>query len=280
MFDLVCGDWTLHLSDRSHIMGILNVTPDSFYDGGRYLDPEKAVQKAIGIAGEGADILDIGGESTRPGAEPVSVKEELSRVIPVIQKLQKRIGIPISIDTRKAVVAEAAIQAGAQLINDVGGLKDDPDMAKIAAKYQVPVVIMHKKGSPKDMQVSPKYHDVIQEIHDFMDASIRSAEDEGISKKKIILDPGIGFGKTAEDNYSILRKLSFLQDLGCPVLVGVSRKSFIGNVLNVKEEKRLLGTAAAVAISVFLGAHIVRVHDVREMVEVVRIADRMKNCGR
>jgi len=277
-FLLDCGFKKLDLSERTHVMGILNVTPDSFYDGGQYFDSSRAVERVYQMVEEGADLIDIGGESTRPGADPLSTSEEMQRVLPVIEKLQGKISVPVSIDTRKSEVAEAALQAGAHLVNDISGLRFDPKMASTVARYRVPVVLMHIKGSPKDMQKKPEYKDLIGEIYDYLNQSIRKALDAGIPKENIVVDPGIGFGKKWEDNCTILKHLNKFQRLGCPLLIGVSRKSFIGWALGLPEEDRLIGTAAAVAISILRGANIVRVHDVKEMVQVARIADKIKNA--
>ncbi len=276
--ELRIGDRTFHLSRRTHIMGILNVTPDSFYDGGRYGDLESAVRHGVEMVAEGADFLDVGGESTRPGADPVPADVELSRVIPVLESLRRRVDVPISIDTRKAGVAEAAVHAGADWINDVGGFRDDPRMVSVAAALDVPVILMHKRGAPRDMQADTRYADVIGEIRSFFIEALRGAAEHGIQSDRIVLDPGIGFGKSAEDNFLLLRHLPDYLDLGSPLLVGVSRKSFIGKALGVPEQDRLPGTIAAVAVSAFLGAHILRVHDVREAVHAVRIADRIRNA--
>lgn len=275
-FVLDCGSKKLRLSDRTHVMGVLNVTPDSFFDGGKYFDPDRAFERALEIEQEGADLIDIGGESTRPGSDPVEISEEMRRVIPLIERLNGKISIPISIDTKKSEVAEAALQAGASIVNDVSGLRSDPEMISVVAKHNVPVVVMHMKGTPKTMQNNPIYKDLIGEIYSYLDETIQIAVKGGIPKEKIIVDPGIGFGKKWEDNFVILGHLKKFQSLMCPVLVGVSRKSFIGWALDLPEEKRLMGTAGAVAASVMNGAHIVRVHDVKEMVQVVRIVDRIK----
>lgn len=277
-FDLDCGCKTLHLSERTHVMGVLNVTPDSFYDGGRYFNRDRAVEKVLEMVEEGADIIDVGGESTRPGADPVDVSEEMRRVIPVIERLRGKMRVPISIDTRRSEVAEAAIRAGASIVNDVTGLRFDRKMTEVVAKFGVPVVVMHMKGSPKDMQKNPEYDDLIGEIYEYFDQSIQMALRAGISRGKIVVDPGIGFGKKWEDNFVVLKHLKVFQDLDCPLLVGVSRKSFIGWALDLAEGERLMGTAAAVAASVLQGVHIVRVHDVKEMVQVVRIVDRVKSA--
>ncbi len=270
-------DFEFDFLKKTYIMGIVNVTPDSFFDGGRYFNVEQAVERGIRLAEEGADILDIGGESTRPGSEPVSVDDELKRVLPVIEKLSKKVNIPISIDTYKAQVAEEAIKAGAKIINDISGLRFDPDMARIAAKYDVPVVIMHIKGKPKDMQKNPYYVALIPEIIEYLRESIIIAKNSGLDESKIIIDPGIGFGKTPEQNLEIIKNLRDFTLLGKPILIGPSRKSFIGKVLDEPSpENRLEGTASAVAISVFNGANIIRVHDVAYMKKIVKMADAIK----
>jgi dihydropteroate synthase len=254
-------------------MGILNITPDSFSDGGEFYDTERAIERGIQMVEEGADIIDIGAESTRPGAEPLPADVELKRFIPVLKGLLQRVDVPISIDTYKSVVAEAALKAGAHLINDISGLRFDPRMKEVVAKYQVPVVMMHIKGEPRNMQQNPHYDDVIGEIYNYFAEGIRSAEAAGIDKHKIIIDPGIGFGKRLQDNYEIIRRLSEFQDLGCPILIGPSRKSFIGSVLALPPDQRLEGTLAAVAIAIQNGAHLVRVHDVKQVWRACRIAD-------
>jgi len=274
-FQLKLKNRTFDLTTRTHIMGILNVTPDSFSDGGKFINTELAVEQGIKMVEQGADIIDIGAESTRPGADPVPEVEELNRLIPVIEKLKKVTDIPISVDTYKSNVAEAAINSGADIINDISGLRFDKEMKKVAAKFNTPVVIMHIKGEPKNMQVNPHYIDLLNEIYNYFAETIEIAEQSGIKRQNIIIDPGIGFGKQLDDNYEIMRKLSELQSLGCAILIGPSRKSFIGNVLNLPPDQRLEGTAAAVAIGIQNGAHIVRVHDVKEMKRVCLIADKM-----
>lgn len=266
-----------NLSSRTHVMGVLNVTPDSFSDGGDYFGYHKAVERALQMETEGADIIDIGGESTRPGAEKVSREEEEARVIPVIETLSSQLSIPISIDTYKATIAEKAIKAGATLINDISGLHFDPAMAKTAAKYSVPVIVMHIKGTPKNMQKNPVYDNLLKEISDYLAGSIEIAMNANIPQEKIIIDPGIGFGKTVEDNLNIINNLNYFNFLHCPILIGVSRKSFIGKILDLKEKERIFGTATAVAASVIKGAHIIRVHDIKEMVQVVSIIDKIKS---
>lgn len=276
--ELDCRGKKLYLSERTHVMGILNVTPDSFFDGLCYFDCKRAVKRAFEMVEEGADIIDVGGESTRPGADSVNVAVEMERVIPVIERLSEKIPVPISIDTRKSEVAEAAIRAGAHIINDISGLRFDPSMASVAARFNVPVVIMHIKGDPKSMQRDTKYRDLIGEIYNYLKEGIQIATKAGISKQKIIVDPGIGFGKKWKDNFIILKRLKEFQSLGCPLLIGVSRKSFIGRALDLPEKDRIMGTAAAVTASVLRGVNIVRVHDVKEMVQVVRIADLIKTA--
>lgn len=258
-------------------MGVLNVTPDSFSDGGLYLNKEKAVDHAFRLAEEGADIIDVGGESTRPGSATVPLDEEIRRTILVIETISKKLNVPVSIDTYKAEVAKRAIDAGASIINDISGLRFDPEMPGTVAEAGVPVILVHIKGKPKDMQQNPVYEALIPEIMDYLRVSIRIAEEAGIAGDKIIIDPGIGFGKTYEHNLEIIKNLEEFTMLGKPVAIGVSRKAFIGKVLgNATPSERLEGTAAAVAISIFNGANIVRVHDVKEMVKVVKIADSIK----
>jgi dihydropteroate synthase len=262
---------------RTHIMGILNVTPDSFSDGGKYFDRKTAITHAIRMQDEGADIIDIGGESTRPGAEKVKEEEEIRRVVPVIEALSGRLKIPISIDTYKASVARAALLAGASMVNDISGLRFDPEMASVVAEHDVPVVIMHIKGTPKNMQKDPRYKALIPELIDYFHKGINIARGAGISEDKVILDPGIGFGKTVSHNCEIIRRLGEFRGFQKPILLGPSRKSFIGRLLgDLPVTERLEGTAAAVAIGIFNGANIIRVHDVGAMVRVARITDAVK----
>jgi dihydropteroate synthase len=263
----------LDLSSRTHIMGILNVTPDSFSDGGKFFKFEDAVARGMKMVEEGADIIDVGGESTRPESDPVSTQEELSRVIPVISSLVKNKDIPISIDTYKAEVARQALDAGAQMINDISALRFDPQMRNLVRESGVPVVLMHIKGTPKNMQKDPSYQNVIAEISQYLKESIQMARDAGIETGKIIIDPGIGFGKRLQDNLNILKNLKEFSILGCPILIGCSRKSFIGRILGLPTEERLEGSLAALAASVINGANMVRVHDVKESKRVVGILD-------
>lgn len=271
------GKFSLDFSKKTHIMGVLNVTPDSFSDGGMHFDKSRAVDHALRMIDEGADILDIGGESTRPGSDPVSLDEELRRTIPVIEALAKNIPIPISIDTYKSDVAVRALEAGAAIVNDISGMRFDPEMPKVISRFKSPVVIMHIKGTPKKMQVNPTYKALIPEIMDYFRAGIRLAAQSGIPDNMIILDPGIGFGKTYEHNLEIINDLEQFSLLGKPLLIGPSRKAFLGKILgDLPAHERLEGTAAAVAISIIKGAHIVRVHDVKEMARVAKVADAIK----
>lgn len=261
-------------SKKTYIMGILNVTPDSFSDGGKFFEKDEAVRHALRMADEGADIIDVGGESTRPGAGEISLKEELSRVMPVIEAIAGKTRAVVSIDTRKAAVAEAAIKAGAKIVNDVSGLKLDGLMASVVAKYSVAVIIMHMKGTPKDMQANPTYTDVVGEIIEGLEESISIARRAGVSEDKIIIDPGIGFGKTVEHNIEILRRLDEFKKLNKAICIGVSRKSFIGRLLHLSNAgDRLPGTIAANTIAIMKGANILRVHDVREAENAARLVD-------
>lgn len=263
----------LTLGERTLVMGILNVTPDSFSDGGNFLDLSKALEHARGMIKNGADIIDIGGESTRPGAKEISVSSELDRVIPIIKLLRKESDIPISIDTYKSIVAQSAFEAGADIINDISACRFDPEMKTLAAKYNAPVIIMHIKGTPKNMQMEPTYKDVIAEIKKYLSESIDSLTSAGLDKEQIIIDPGIGFGKTTEHNLEIMQRLSEFETFDRPILIGVSRKSVIGNTLNLPLSERIFGTAGAVSANIMNGAHIVRVHDVLEMKQVANMVD-------
>ena len=268
-----CKKKVLHLDERTHVMGILNVTPDSFSDGGLYMDPHKAISRGIELASQGADIIDIGGESTRPGSKPLPADEELRRVIPVIEALSAKVEIPISIDTHKSSIAEKAIEAGAEMINDISGLKFDRNMADVAAKYDVPVVLMHIKGTPEVMQVDLHYDCLLTEIMEYLEQSIEIAEGAGIDPRLIIIDPGIGFGKSVGDNLKIIRHLAELKSLGKPILLGPSRKSFIGKILNAPVDQRDEGTLASISAAIMNGANIIRVHDVGPARKAARIVD-------
>lgn len=257
-------------------MGVLNITPDSFSDGGKFLDTEKAVSRALEIESEGADILDIGGESTRPGSEPASVDEQLARVLPVLRKLQGKLKIPISIDTQSAAVARAAIEAGAEIINDISALHRDAQMAAVAKSSRVPIILMHMRGEPRTMQHGPFARDAMKDIANGFREALRRARIAGINRSQILLDPGIGFGKNYKQNFEILARLPELSKFGAPIVIGTSRKAFIGAALgNLPSDQRIWGTAATVAASILGGAHIVRVHDVREMAQVAKISDRI-----
>jgi len=284
-YKLSWGSHSLLLGNRTCIMGILNVTPDSFSDGGLFFSCDAAVAHGEKLAEAGADIIDIGGESTRPFSEPVSIEEEGRRVLPVIEKLAKRVSIPISIDTTKASMAREAIESGASIINDISAMYSDPDMMGVAAKYGVPVVIMHMKGAPKTMQVSPHYDNLIEEIKEFLEKAIDRAEKNGIAKSKIIIDPGIGFGKTVEHNLLIIKYLNKFKTLNNPILIGPSRKSFIRNILEgIRDGDTRLempeletGTQAAIAAAVLKGAHIVRVHDVGRARSTLELIDSIRS---
>ncbi len=269
------GERTYDCASRTHLMGILNVTPDSFADGGRYLDPDRAVARGEQLAADGADFLDIGGESTRPGADPLPFREEIQRVIPVIDKLAKRIDIPISIDTYKSGVAKAALDAGASIVNDISGLTFDPAMLETVVAKRATVVLMHMAGTPKTMQGNPTYLNVVNEVREYLSGQAKHAAGAGV--QQIIVDPGIGFGKNLDHNLDLMRNLKAATPPGFPILVGPSRKSFIGKILNLTVDERLEGTAAAVAACILRGAHIVRVHDVKEMKRVALVADALKD---
>jgi len=263
----------IDLEQKVVVMGILNVTPDSFYDGGRYTGEDEALARVEEMIGEGADIIDVGGESVRPGVDPIGLNEELGRVIPVIEKIKRQFSIPICVDTYKAEVARQAIEEGAEMVNDISALRFDPDLRKIVAGYGVPVVLMHIKGTPKNMQDNPRYDSLMEEIISYLDSSIKLAEEAGADGRGIIVDPGIGFGKTTAHNLEILRRLEELASLGKPILVGLSRKSFIGNVLGLPQEERLEGGLAATCMAVWRGARLVRTHDVsptRRAVDMVQ----------
>lgn len=278
-FVIQAGGTTLELGSRTAIMGILNVTPDSFSDSGRYLDPSAAVARAWEIAGEGADILDIGAESTRPGSGGVDAGEELERLLPVLEGLGGRYPIPISVDTSKAPVARAALQRGAVIINDVSSFRNDPFMGAVAAEFGAAVVMMHMRGTPKNMQQLPPSGDILREIEGWAQEAVARARSAGVSSDRIILDPGIGFGKTAAQNFEILRSLDRLSASGFPILVGTSQKSFIVSILNKPAGELVLGTGASVAAAIVLGAHIVRVHDVAAMREAALVADAIAGGG-
>ena len=257
-------------------MGILNVTPDSFSDGGVAFHSDEALRRAERLIAEGADLLDIGWESTRPGAAPVPVAEELRRIVPVLQRVGPRARVPISIDTSKAEVAEAALACGASIINDVTALRGDARMAALAARTRATVILMHMRGEPRTMQRAPRYHDVVEDVRAFLSEAIRGAVASGIARNRIWIDPGLGFGKTVRHNLELMRRLSALGALGCPIVVGPSRKSFIGRVLDAEVNDRLAGTLACVAQAAEAGAAVVRVHDVKATVQFLRMQDAFR----
>ena len=259
-------------------MGIINVTPDSFSDGGRFVDAEVAVAAGIDMAADGADILDVGGESTRPGSDPVPVEHELDRVVPVIKRLAAELDVPISVDTRRADVAQAALEVGATIVNDVTA-GSDPAMFEVVRKADAGMVLMHMRGEPKTMQQQTDYGDVVAEVKGYLAERAEAAVHAGIGRERLAVDPGLGFAKTEQQNYVLMRDIAAFLDLGPPVLVGPSRKSFIGKVLGTEVDQRLEGTAGAVAWMAGQGAHIVRVHDVKEMVRVVRVVDAIRRGG-
>ena len=268
------------LSQRTLLMGVLNVTPDSFSDGGRFVEYEKAVEQGYRLAKGGADILDIGGESTRPGTKPLDEEEEIKRIIPVIRELGLRIDIPISVDTRKARVAEKALRAGAEMINDISALRFDERMAGVVREGGVPVVLMHMLGEPETMQAEPRYHDLLGEIIDFFRERVAWAESQGILPDSILLDPGIGFGKSLEEQHNLilLKHLQRFKILGKPLMIGTSRKAFIGRILGLPPQEREEGTMATVAVAILNGANIVRVHEVDRMRRVVQMVDAVVRC--
>ena len=291
LYHLRLSSQSLVLGKRTLVMGVLNVTPDSFSDGGKFFRVADAVKAALAMERAGADILDIGAESTRPGSEGISGEEELERLLPVLQGLRGRLKIPISVDTQKSRVAELAIAAGAEMLNDISGLRQDPNMAEVAARSGVPLILMHMRGTPRTMQRKPWAKDVVNDVSRGLRESVAVARRAGVRKTQIILDPGIGFGKSFAQNYELLAKLPELARLGYPLLVGTSRKGFLGATLArngklLPAEQRIWGTAASVAASILQGAHIVRVHDVEEMAQVARVTDsvlhtelRPKNTG-
>src|ERR1019366_3469173 len=272
---------TLILGERTLVMGVLNVTPDSFSDGGAHLDSQAAIARALELERDGADLLDIGGESTRPGAAPVTAQEELRRILPVIEVLRGKLRIPMSVDTQKAEVAEAALAAGAEILNDISALRNDPRLAEVARRARVPMILMHMRGTPRTMQRGPFARDVIRDVMAGLRNALARARRAGLAKSQLLVDPGIGFGKKYQQNFEILARLLEFARLGCAIVVRTSRKSFLGKAMSrlggpeVPPGERLLGTAATVTASILAGAHIVRVHDVAEMAQVARIADQV-----
>jgi dihydropteroate synthase len=279
-FRLTLRSRVLVLGERTLVMGVLNVTPDSFSDGGRYFSVKSAVEAALAMQRAGADMLDIGAESTRPGSYGISAEEEVARLLPVLQALRGRLKIPVSVDTRKASVAELAIGGGAELLNDVSGLKHDPGLAEVAARHGVPLILMHMRGTPATMQKQPFAKDALRDVIGGLRQSVAIARRAGVAKSQIIVDPGIGFGKSYAQNYELIAKLPALAKLGYPLLVGPSRKGFLGATLArhgkpAPPSQRIWGTAATVTASILNGAHIMRVHDVGEMLQVARVCDAL-----
>jgi len=269
--------YNLQFGNRTLVMGILNVTPDSFSDGGLYLKTNKAIERGCQMAEEGADIIDVGGESTRPFSKRVSLEEEMERVLPVIEGLKRHLDIPISIDTYKAKVAQEAIKAGASIVNDISALRFDEQMIDVIKKEDVPVILMHMKGTPEDMQLNPVYEDVVSEIKEFFSERINTLSSQGLRKDMMILDPGIGFGKNLDHNLRILKEIETFYEFNMPVLLGTSNKSFIGKILNNQPHEREAGTLATVAYAAMKGVHIVRVHSVKKSVEVIKIITAIKS---
>ncbi|MDR3556497.1 MAG: dihydropteroate synthase [Syntrophobacteraceae bacterium] len=277
IYSLKLRDRVIELGRRTLIMGILNITPDSFSDGGRFDDYDRALARGLELIAEGADILDVGGESTRPGSAPVPAEIELERVLPIIREVRGKRDIPISIDTAKAEVAQKALEAGADIINDISSLRFDPDMARVAAESGAPLILMHMLGIPKTMQVNPVYQSVISEIIGFLEERMQYAVENGVERGQIIIDPGIGFGKTVTHNLKIIRDLDSFSCMDRPILLAASRKRFIGSILGRPEIERELGTAVVNSFGIAAGAHMIRVHDVAFHREAVRVAEAVRN---
>ena len=273
-----CRNHLLDVREKTWIVGVLNITPDSFSDGGRFLDPGAATDQALRMVEEGADILELGAESTRPGAVPVSVDEELRRILLVLRDLRPKLTIPVAVDTYKPEVARVVLEEGADIINDVYGVRGEGRLAAVVAEKRAGLVIMHMKGTPQDMQIEPHYNDAVGEVLAFLADRVAFAERMGVDPESIIVDPGLGFGKRPQDNLVLLRHLAELDRLGKPIMVGPSRKSLVGNVLNLPVEQRQYGTAACVAAAVLQGAAFVRVHDVRPCAHLVRMLDAIKRA--
>ncbi len=273
------GQHRLLLGDKTLIMGVVNVTPDSFSDGGLFMDRDRAVARGEALAAQGADLLDVGGESTRPFSEPLSAGDEIARVIPVVRELARRLTIPISVDTTKAAVARAALENGAALVNDISALRFDPEMASVVQEFGVPLILMHMQGIPRDMQTRPHYQDLLGEIRAFFEERLVYCRAGGLLQERLILDPGIGFGKTLLHNLTLIKEVNFLQDLDCPLLIGTSRKSFIGRLTGQENPReREWGTGATTAIAAWQGAHILRVHDVDSARQVLAVTDALREA--
>lgn len=284
IFHLRLRSGGLKLGERTLVMGVLNVTPDSFSDGGKFFDTKRAAQHALAMQRDGADIIDVGAESTRPGSGGISVVEELRRLLPVLEALRGKLKIPISVDTQRSTVAELALGAGAEMVNDISGLRNDPDLARVAADYGVPLILMHMRGTPRTMQKGPFARDVMRDVISGLRKSIATAKKFRVKRSQIVIDPGIGFGKTYSQNYELLAKLPDLAKLGYPLMVGPSRKGFLGATLarngkSAPPEERIFATAATVAASILNGAHIVRVHDVAEMKHVALTTEALLSAN-
>jgi dihydropteroate synthase len=274
-YELKWDRFTLPLGKKTSIMGVLNITPDSFSDGGLFFQRDKAIAQGEDLAAQGADLLDIGGESTRPFSDPISTEEEIQRIVPIIRELVNRISIPISVDTYKSEVAKAALDAGAALVNDISALGFDPGLAGIIAEYRVPVILMHIQGTPRDMQVHPRYNHLLEDIHQFFMERITLAQNQGIPKEHILLDPGIGFGKTFSQNLTLIKRLDYFHNLDQALVLGTSRKAFIGHLTGQEPLNRDWGTAATLVIGAWQGAHMVRVHNVAAAKQVMAVADAL-----
>ena len=274
-YELKWSRFHLSLGKETRIMGVLNVTPDSFSDGGLFFQRDRAIAQGETLAAQGADLLDIGGESSRPFSDSISSQEEFQRIVPVIKALAKRISIPISVDTYKAEVAKAALDAGAALVNDISALDLDPSLAKVIAANKVPVILMHMQGNPRDMQVDPKYNDLLEDISQFFIERIALAQDQGIPRENILIDPGIGFGKSFDHNLTLIKRLDYFQKLDRPICLGTSRKGFIGKIIDQEPLNRDWGTAATLVLGAWQGAHMVRVHNVAAAKQVLAVADAL-----
>jgi dihydropteroate synthase len=278
-YQLEWGKHRLLLGDKTLVMGVVNATPDSFSDGGLFFGRDQAIARGEALAAQGADILDLGGESTRPFSEPLPVAEETERVVPVIRELARRLSIPISVDTTKAGVARAALENGAALVNDISALRFDPDMAAVVREFGVPLVLMHMQGIPRNMQTHPHYQDLLGEIHAFFEERLERCRADGIPPSQVILDPGLGFGKTLRHNLTLIKRLDFFRDLDCPLVVGASRKSFVGRLTGQENPReREWGTGATTAIAAWQGAHILRVHDVAAARQILAVTDALREA--
>ena len=270
---------SFELGQRTWLIGVVNVTPDSFFDGGLYFEPARAIERALALAAEGADIIDVGGESSRPGSSPISAKEEKRRILPVVEVVKQRPGLLVSVDTTKAEVAEAALAAGADIINDISAGRFDPRMLPLAAESGAGIVLMHMKGTPRTMQISPHYDDLLGEVKTFLRERLEATESCGLAPESVLLDPGIGFGKKLEHNLALLNNLGSFGELGRPLVVGISRKSFLGKILNLEAHERLEGTIAAAVVSVLRGASLLRVHDLQAVKRAVAVAEAILSQG-